>query len=1806
MSGSDSGAKPAETGLVDMGEISFYGDPSGALPIFTISDLTNYPGSFGEIVLNVTWAELQPTENGPLDTSAINSAIAEVQAYNTANGDDLGIKLRVWGGFTAPEWAQNIDGPAITVTGQHTANPEDNNPVTIGRFWTADYIDAWTGLQNQLAALYDNNPVIRGISQTAGASATDEPFVPLSTDASFGQTGTVNQIAELQAGGYADAAEELMLRAAVADYSAWATTPLDYTMNLFHLQDSGKTVADANFTLAVLQEAENSTRLVQAGNHALDNPLYGPDSFVYAQLAEDAALNPATVPGSYQTASPAKLAANAGSGSEPGWGSYADWPSAVSNGVAAYAGDIELWDLVQNGVATGFTALSPSQVQDLAQLLAAGTPPTTGAPDDGAALGFIAPASVAGAAGTIAFTGVDAVLLASATNASSYTITVTSTHGAALGVTDPFGTVSGSTSGPSLTFTGTLAQVNTVLASLTDTLASGTDIVEVAASDSQGDAALRSVGVATSAPASSTDPPTPPASRAATSADPATFTWTSQGADALFSNSANWTPAGGPPGAADTALFTATASPDPTLVAGDGAVAALIVNDTLALAGGSAITVGQNGAGDLDIANQTGAMGSLVLGGVESTLSVARNLQIGANGTLLAALAPSAYSTVSLTIGGTLDIEDGGSAHFTGALGARAIDIANGGALSGDGALTATGAGPIVNDGTIEAASDQTLGLQQLSVVNAVAGDGTLIIDPGATLTVAATGPHQTVSFAPATIAQLSDNPYSPSSLVLETPFGTQGAISGFSFADSLVLDGIAASGANYDSATNILTVGQIDGGASLSFSLSGTLDGLVPSVSVTGGGADAQSTITFVAPSAGVTPSASVPATLEGAAGAAVLVPDIVLAMPLPATLPADTDITVTLFTLTGSLAVSPLALADPNVLSLTEAEESGALTVTPAPDGRTLTLSGTLAAVETGLQSLTYTAAADEPTDSITVTATDYAGSSAPTTITVYNNSAPLAFDWAALTGGSFSDPADWTAGGATPATPPGGTNIASFGPGTYSISGDGAVGEVAVTGAPTLTGQVTAQGRDGVAVNVDRGGALTLAGGAVLTAEQQAVVGNEGTGILTVMGGALALTGEGAAGNLMIGESAGSTGTVFDLEQITAAGAVTVGDSGSGALRLLGVASSLSDSGADIGALPGGEGAVSVDGGEWANAGQLTVGDQGAGTLLIGGAANGVTGQVTAYDATIGGQAGGDGNVTLAGGDLLIANAEAASSTLAVGVGGAGSLTIEDGDATVGVAQGTLPEGNNVTDTGVLDVGSAGTVQISGDGALEVDGSATIDGAATVGRSENDSALFAMALALAIDGSGSLTLGGADATVRASTMSIAEGGEISGAGTLSGDGGGNNTVMLAGITNDGQIAAAGGDLLVYGGVGGSGQLSVASGATLTLQAAVDSGQTLAFSPKGEAVLDDPRAFAGTITGFGTGDKLDLASTNVTSATWSAGVLTLETSTGPLALEIAGNYAANAFSVQPDGAGGTLVTLATGGGEGDVHMLTFDGLRYDFQAVGEFVAVRSTEAGTPFQIQIETSAANGNVSITTELAAALSGARVTFAIGRADPVWVNGAPDTSLQSGATQGLAGGTLTELSSDIYRLTWNTGESVTVSYESDYLNWSVSLGPHDEPGAVQGLLGSDSGQATDFQLPDGTVLAQPLSSSEILGAFADAWRVTPDTSLFDDAPVSPIASSLPASFISAHAASSAPVATTPTLQDLLAQSSGDLLSVFTPAGIGGAVDPSTTAASLLGAAAGEAALETGSGLAHDLSGNPHTAFAPDLATPSVHF
>jgi T5SS/PEP-CTERM-associated repeat protein len=570
---------------------------------------------------------------------------------------------------------------------------------------------------------------------------------------------------------------------------------------------------------------------------------------------------------------------------------------------------------------------------------------------------------------------------------------------------------------------------------------------------------------------------------------------------------------------------------------------------------------------------------------------------------------------------------------------------------------------------------------------------------------------------------------------------------------------------------------------------------------------------------------------------------------------------------------------------------------------------------------------------------------------------------------------------------------------------------------------------------------------------------------------------------------------------------------------------VASSLLGSAGVIGEASTGHGMATVYGGQWETSGQLTVGGAGIGSLEIESVANGITGQVVAWDATIGSLSGSTGTVMLDGGEMLVADGEHAASTLIVGASGNGSLSLGNGsEVAVGVALGA-----NATNNGFLDIGQnasgSGKVRIGGDSRLLVYGDAAVGGSVPVrgapspggtgevdvGLSQNDVALLAVLGDLTIYGNSKVVLGGAEATVRAGAIDIASGGVISGAGTLSGVGGGNGTVQLASIDNEGTIAASG-DLLVYGNVTGNGHLAAEPGQTLTLQAAVALGQFLDFKPRAHVVLNDPMAFAGTITGFSAGDRLDLASINATSLSWTGNVLTLVTTTsapyqppqpgdpplptGTFSLQFDAAY--GGIVLQSDGHGGTNLVMP--GGQGDVHMTSFDGLYYDFQAVGDFVAARSPDPANAWQFQIRTASGPGVTSITTELAAAIGDSRVVFAIG-GNTLTVDGAPDT-LGIGEVQSFEEGNLKHLSAATWQVTWTGGESVTVTDSGACLDWTVALGPNDGPGSVQGLLGSHSGQANDFQLPDGTVLPQPLGEADILGVFADAWRVAPETSLFD--------------------------------------------------------------------------------------------------------
>ena len=185
------------------------------------------------------------------------------------------------------------------------------------------------------------------------------------------------------------------------------------------------------------------------------------------------------------------------------------------------------------------------------------------------------------------------------------------------------------------------------------------------------------------------------------------------------------------------------------------------------------------------------------------------------------------------------------------------------------------------------------------------------------------------------------------------------------------------------------------------------------------------------------------------------------------------------------------------------------------------------------------------------------------------------------------------------------------------------------------------------------------------------------------------------------------------------------------------------------------------------------------------------------------------------------------------------------------------------------------------------------------------------------------------------------------------------------------------------------------------------------------------------------------------------------------------------------------------------DPHLITFDGLRYNFQTVGDFVLVKDTN-GSPFQVQAQLTAPAGvsTYTIITEIGIQVGADVVTIDPTRSAPVWVDGEPVTF--TGGTFALALGQITK-NGNTYVVTLGTGESVTANVGIQDLSVSVSLGPFAQHNSVEGLLGNYNGDPLfDLTLPDGTII-NPNAATEVYGVFANAWQVTPATSLLADDP-----------------------------------------------------------------------------------------------------
>ena len=216
------------------------------------------------------------------------------------------------------------------------------------------------------------------------------------------------------------------------------------------------------------------------------------------------------------------------------------------------------------------------------------------------------------------------------------------------------------------------------------------------------------------------------------------------------------------------------------------------------------------------------------------------------------------------------------------------------------------------------------------------------------------------------------------------------------------------------------------------------------------------------------------------------------------------------------------------------------------------------------------------------------------------------------------------------------------------------------------------------------------------------------------------------------------------------------------------------------------------------------------------------------------------------------------------------------------------------------------------------------------------------------------------------------------------------------------------------------------------------------------------------------------------------------------------------NDFNEQERAFWNAIVDSVNGDGVGSVsgepHLVTLDGLRFGFQAAGEFVALRSVKNNLEVQLRLVPWGGLETVTVVAAAAFRVGVDRVT--ITYADPILlrVNGRK-VDLRNRAISLEGGGVLAE-KNDVVSVIWPDLSTARISTSPmAHLDVSLRLATGHK-GKVGGLLGNfDDVTENDVQLPDGNVLELPeLSDPDyrevIYEIFRNAWAVTPEDSIFD--------------------------------------------------------------------------------------------------------
>jgi hypothetical protein len=191
-----------------------------------------------------------------------------------------------------------------------------------------------------------------------------------------------------------------------------------------------------------------------------------------------------------------------------------------------------------------------------------------------------------------------------------------------------------------------------------------------------------------------------------------------------------------------------------------------------------------------------------------------------------------------------------------------------------------------------------------------------------------------------------------------------------------------------------------------------------------------------------------------------------------------------------------------------------------------------------------------------------------------------------------------------------------------------------------------------------------------------------------------------------------------------------------------------------------------------------------------------------------------------------------------------------------------------------------------------------------------------------------------------------------------------------------------------------------------------------------------------------------------------------------------------------------------------GDPHLVTMDGLRYDFHGVGEFVAMESTADDLVVQVRFAEVAAL-HASKTTAVAANVNGDRVGAYLGAGGfVVRING--DTVTPNGSWVPLPNGGRVQVDDDQVVFEWLDDTRLWVYYWGNVLDISMTL-PSQREAKLAGLLGNaDRDPSNEYITREGVPVDVPEAHGDarkeaLYSEFGESWRIDASESLFDYEP-----------------------------------------------------------------------------------------------------